>query len=38
VTDAGVRHLRGLSKLKHLSVQGTNVSEEAMEKLRHRIP
>jgi hypothetical protein len=38
VTDRGLEHLRGLTKLKELYIRGTRVTDEGIKKLQAAIP
>jgi hypothetical protein len=38
VTDAGLDKIQALSGLRELNLRGTRVTEEAVEKLKQRIP
>ena len=38
VTDAGLEHLKVLAKLKYLNLEGTQVSDDAVEKLQQALP
>lgn len=38
VTDVGMRHLEGLKNLEYLSLHGTDVTPECMERLRTKLP
>ena len=38
ITDEGLAHLKGLTNLKSLNLRGTDVSDEAVDKLREALP
>jgi hypothetical protein len=38
ITDAGLAHLRGLTKLQRLSLGGTEVTEAGMNELKRALP
>jgi hypothetical protein len=38
VTDAGLQHLRGLSKLKKLNLSGTDVTPSGVRELQRHLP
>ena len=38
ITDEGLRHLRGLTKLKTLSLIGTYVSQRGVNRLQRSLP
>jgi hypothetical protein len=38
VSDAGLKHLKGLSRLRYLNLNGTLVTEEGIADLRRAIP
>jgi hypothetical protein len=38
VTDAGLEYLKVLTKLRYLNLKGTQVSDEAVEKLQQALP
>jgi len=38
VTDDGLKHLSGFTKLKELRLNGTQVTEKGVESLRQQLP
>jgi hypothetical protein len=38
ITDLGLRHLKGLAKLRHLSLCGTRVSDGGLALLQRALP
>ena len=38
VTDAGLEHLKALTKLRYLNLEGTQFADDALEKLQQALP